>query len=55
MEVSIYACPKVVPLDESNIALFVFRLHLVAEVVSFLYVYQHIVILDISNIASFAF
>ena len=36
----IYVCPKVVPLDESNIALFAFRLHLVAEVLSFLYVYQ---------------
>ena len=51
MEVSIYACPKVVPLDESNIALFAFRLHLVAEILLFLYVYPHVVILDISNMA----
>ena len=43
------------PLDESNIALFASRLHLVAKVLLFLYVYPHVGILDISNMASFAF
>ena len=51
----IYVCPKVVTLDESNIALFAFRLHLVAEVLLFLYMYPYVLILDISNMASFAF
>ena len=38
-----YMCPKVVLLNESNVALFPFRLHLVAEVLLFLYVYPHVV------------
>ena len=47
----LYVYPKVVLLDESNIALFAFRLHLLAEVLLFLYVYPHVVILEISNMA----
>ena len=39
----LYVCPKVVLLNESNVALFPFRLHLVAEVLLFLYVYPHVV------------
>ena len=48
-------CPNVVPLDESNIALFAFRLHLVMEVLLLLYVYPHEVSFDLSNDAPFAF
>ena len=48
----LYVCPKVVLLNESNVA---FRLYLVADVLLFLYVYRHEVILDISNIVRFAF
>ena len=51
----LYVCPKVELLDRSNIALFAFRLHLIAEVLLFLYVYPHVVVLDISIIAPFAF
>ena len=51
----LYVCPKVVLLNESNIALFAFKLHLVAEVLLFLYVYPHEVSLDLSNDAPFAF
>ena len=50
-----YMCPKVVLLNESNVALFPFRLHLVAEVLLFLYVYPHVVSMDISYDAPFAF
>ena len=42
-------------LDEFDIALLAFRLYLVADVLLFLYVYPHEVILDISNIVRFAF
>ena len=45
----------VVVLDEFDIALLAFRLYLVADVLLFLYVYPHEVILDISNIVRFAF
>ena len=51
----LYGCPKVVVLDEFDIALLAFRLYLVADVLLFLYVYPHIVILDIYNVAPFAF
>ena len=51
----LYVCPKVVLLNESNVALFPFRLHLVAEVLLFLYVYPHVVSRDISCDAPFAF
>ena len=50
-----YVCPKVVLLSESNFALVAFRLHLVAEVLLFLYVYPHEVSLDLSYDAPFAF
>ena len=50
----LFVCPKVVLLNESDIALFAFILHLVAEVLLFLYVYPHAVSLDISNDAPFA-
>ena len=45
----LYVCPKVVLLNESNVALFPFRLHLGAEVLLFLYVYPHVVSMDISS------
>ena len=51
----LFVCPKVVLLNESNVALFPFRLYLVAEVLLFLYVYPHEVSLDLSNDAPFAF
>ena len=51
----LYVCPKVVLLNESNVALFPFRLYLVAEVLLFLYVYPHVVSLDLSDDAPFAF
>ena len=51
----LYVCPKVVLLNESNVALFPFRLYLVAEVLLFLYVYPQVVILDISKISPFVF
>ena len=57
MEVLLFlsGCPMVVVLDEFDIALLAFRLYLVADVLLFLYVYPHEVILDISNIVRFAF
>ena len=51
----LYVCPKVVLLNEYNIALFAFRLHSVTEVLLFLYVYPHVVSLDLSDDAPFAF
>ena len=51
----LYMCPKVVLLNKSNVALFPFRLHLVGEVLLFLYVYLHVVSMDNSYDAPFAF
>ena len=48
----LYVCPKVVLLNESNFALVTFRLHLVAVVLLFLYVYPHEVSLDLGKPSS---